>query len=48
MTTEFYINGKLNGIRKVYYKSGKIAEETTYKMELKKDNIKNTPKKELY
>lgn len=31
MTTEFYVNGKLNGIRKVFYKSGKIAEETTYK-----------------
>ena len=31
MTLEPYVNGKLNGIRKVYYKSGKIAEETTYK-----------------
>jgi antitoxin component YwqK of YwqJK toxin-antitoxin module len=30
MTTELYSNGKLNGIRKVFYLSGKIAEETTY------------------
>lgn len=31
MTLEFYVNGKLNGVRKVFYNSGKIAEETTYK-----------------
>jgi antitoxin component YwqK of YwqJK toxin-antitoxin module len=30
MTTEKYVDGKLNGVRKVYYPSGKIAEETTY------------------
>lgn len=36
MTLESYVNGKLSGIRKVYYKSGVIAEETTYK-----DGIKN-------
>lgn len=36
MTLEPYVNGKLNGVRKVFYKSGKIAEETTYK-----DGIKN-------
>ena len=36
MTLELYVNGKLNGIRKVFYKSGEIAEETTYK-----DGIKN-------
>jgi len=35
MTTELYSNGKLNGVRKVYYKSEKIAEETTYKNALK-------------
>jgi antitoxin component YwqK of YwqJK toxin-antitoxin module len=35
MTKEFYINGKLNGIRKVYYPNGKLAEETTYKEGLK-------------
>lgn len=36
MTLELYVNGKLNGIRKVFYKSGEIAEETTYR-----DGIKN-------
>lgn len=30
MATEFYKNGKLSGTRKVFYKSGKIAEETAY------------------
>lgn len=35
MTTELYVNGKLNGIRKVYYADGKIAEEATYKNGLK-------------
>ena len=36
MTSEIYVNGKLNGVRKVFYKGGNIAEETTYK-----DGIKN-------
>jgi antitoxin component YwqK of YwqJK toxin-antitoxin module len=36
MTSEFYVNGKLNGVRKVFYKSGEVAEETTYK-----DGLKN-------
>ncbi len=36
MTLELYVNGKLNGVRKVFYKSGELAEETTYK-----DGIKN-------
>jgi antitoxin component YwqK of YwqJK toxin-antitoxin module len=31
MTSEQYTNGKLNGVRKVFYKGGAIAEETTYK-----------------
>lgn len=31
MTLELYTKGKLNGIRKVYYLNGKIAEETSYK-----------------
>lgn len=31
MTLEVYVNGKLNGVRKVFYKSGEIAEETAYK-----------------
>lgn len=30
MATELYANGKLKGVRKVFYKSGKIAEETSY------------------
>ena len=33
MTSENYTNGKLDGIRKVYYPSGKIAEEATYKLD---------------
>ncbi|THD33907.1 MAG: hypothetical protein DI588_01850 [Flavobacterium johnsoniae] len=40
MTVENYSKGKLNGIRKVFYKSGKIAEEANYK-----DGIKNGPYK---
>ncbi|WP_293889949.1 hypothetical protein [Flavobacterium sp.] len=36
MTLEKYVNGKLNGVRKVFYKSGEVAEATTYK-----DGIKN-------
>lgn len=35
MTTEFYSAGKLVGVRKVFYQSGKIAEETTYKQGIK-------------
>ena len=30
MATENYAKGKLHGIKKVFYKNGKIAEETTY------------------
>ena len=36
MTLEQYVNGKLERVRKVFYKSGKIADETIYK-----DGIKN-------
>ena len=36
MTSENYTKGKLNGLRKVFYKSGEIAEETNYK-----DGLKN-------
>jgi antitoxin component YwqK of YwqJK toxin-antitoxin module len=35
MSTENYSNGKLEGVRSVYYPSGKIAEEMTYKNGLK-------------
>jgi antitoxin component YwqK of YwqJK toxin-antitoxin module len=40
MTTEFYVNGTLNGVRKVYYRNGKIAEETTYINGVKEGNYK--------
>lgn len=40
MTSEQYVKGKLDGVRKVFYKSGEIAEETTYK-----DGLKNGPYK---
>ncbi|MFV8327841.1 toxin-antitoxin system YwqK family antitoxin [Flavobacterium sp. ZS1P14] len=35
MTTENYKNGKLEGLRTVFYPSGKIAEEISYKNNLK-------------
>lgn len=35
MTSEFYNNGKLEDIKKVFYPSGKIAQETSYKNGLK-------------
>lgn len=35
MTREFYQNGKLSGVRTVYFVGGKLAEETTYKNGLK-------------
>ena len=35
MTQEFYVNGKLDGSRKVFYKSGEVAEITTYKTGIK-------------
>ncbi len=41
MTSEQYVNGKLNGIRKVFYKSGEIAEETTYKNGVKNGAYKS-------
>jgi antitoxin component YwqK of YwqJK toxin-antitoxin module len=40
MSTENYSKGKLNGVKKVFYKNGKIAEETTYA-----NGIKNGPYK---
>lgn len=41
MTLESYRKGKLNGIRKVFYKSGEIAEETNYKEGLKNGSYKS-------
>jgi antitoxin component YwqK of YwqJK toxin-antitoxin module len=40
MTIENYVNGKLDGTRKVFFKNGKIAEECNYKNGLK-DGIYN-------
>jgi antitoxin component YwqK of YwqJK toxin-antitoxin module len=40
MTIEFYSKGKLNGVRTVFYKSGKIAEETSYSNGLKEGSYK--------
>jgi len=40
MTLENYVKGKLNGVRKVFFKSGTIAEETNYL-----NGIKNGPYK---
>ena len=35
MTSEFYVKGKLEGVKKVFYPSGKLAQETVYKNGLK-------------
>lgn len=45
MTLEFYKNGKLDGVRKVFYKDGTIAEETNYKMGVKVGNSKTYSEK---
>ena len=37
---KYYKAGKLEGIRKVFYKSGEIAEEATYKMGVKEGSYK--------
>lgn len=41
MILEHYVNGKLDGVRKVFYLSGKIAEETTYKNGIKEGKYKS-------
>jgi antitoxin component YwqK of YwqJK toxin-antitoxin module len=41
MTIENYVNGKLNGLRSVFYPSGKIAEEINYKNGIKEGSYKN-------
>jgi antitoxin component YwqK of YwqJK toxin-antitoxin module len=41
MTLENYKNGKLEGIRKVYYRSGALAEETSYVNGVKNGLYKN-------
>ena len=40
MTLEHYTNGKLNGVRKVFYPIGDIAEETTYVNGIKEGSYK--------
>lgn len=40
MTTENYKNGKLEGLRSVFFPSGKIAEETNYANNLKNGSSK--------
>jgi antitoxin component YwqK of YwqJK toxin-antitoxin module len=40
MTLENYINGNLEGLRSVFYPSGKIAEEINYKNGLKEGSYK--------
>lgn len=40
MTIENYTNGKLDGLRKVFYPSGKIAEEMNYKVGKKNGSYK--------
>lgn len=45
MTTENYKNGKLEGLRSVFFPSGKIAEETNYKLGLKNGSSKKYSEK---
>ncbi|MEN9908291.1 MAG: hypothetical protein RLZZ540_1440 [Bacteroidota bacterium] len=45
MTTENYKNGKLEGLRSVFFPSGKIAEETNYKEGLKNGSSKKYSEK---
>lgn len=45
MTIENYKNGKLEGLRSVYFPSGKIAEETYYKNNLKSGSSKKYSEK---
>lgn len=40
MTVEYYKNGKLNGLRKVFYKNNKLAEEVNYVDGLKNGKAK--------
>ncbi|WP_333809698.1 toxin-antitoxin system YwqK family antitoxin [Flavobacterium sp.] len=45
MSQEFYKNGKLDGVRKVFYKDGTVAEETNYKNGIKEGNSKTYSEK---
>jgi antitoxin component YwqK of YwqJK toxin-antitoxin module len=48
MTLENYKNGKLEGLRSVYYQSGKIAEEISYLNNIKNGLYKFFRRMELY
>jgi antitoxin component YwqK of YwqJK toxin-antitoxin module len=48
MTLENYKNGKLEGLRSVYYPSGKIAEEISYLNNMKNGLYKFFRRMELY
>ncbi|UGS24557.1 toxin-antitoxin system YwqK family antitoxin [Flavobacterium channae] len=45
MSQEFYKEGKLEGVRKVFYKDGVLAEETSYKSGIKVGNSKTYSEK---
>lgn len=45
MSKEFYKNGKLEGVRKVFYKDGTLAEETNYVNGIKEGNSKTYSEK---
>ncbi len=45
MSQEFYKEGKLEGVRKVFYKDGILAEETSYKAGIKVGNSKTYSEK---
>ncbi len=45
MSQEFYKKGKLEGVRKVFYKDGTVAEETNYKNGIKEGNSKTYSEK---
>ena len=47
MTLENYKNGKLDGVRTVYYPSGKMVDETNYKNGLKEGVYKKYSEKEI-
>ncbi|MCW2119268.1 toxin-antitoxin system YwqK family antitoxin [Flavobacterium sp. 7A] len=47
MTTEIYKNGKLDGLRSVYYLSGKLAEVTNYKNGVKDGVYKKYSENEI-
>jgi antitoxin component YwqK of YwqJK toxin-antitoxin module len=45
MSQEFYKVGKLNGVRKVFYKDGTLAEETNYILGIKEGTSKTFSEK---